>query len=305
MNITFLVENTGCCGGNRTILMLANELLKLGHNVRIIANRFIPWLTVPVKIEEVPYIPAKIKTISPEEIIIATFWTTAYTAKRLKNQNIFYLCQHYETIFNEKAEDTYDFPFKFITTSNWLRNKILKLHGKDSKVIVPGVDRSIFYPRNKKRKYKLLTLSTPFPWKGLEEITIPAYNIVKEKYDVELHTFGTPIFSQLINHGQISDVELAQLYSSSNIYICGSTYESPGLPILEAMSCGTHVISTAIGSEEYTNEIIPRNPMTVASRIESILKEECTVNQANIERAKSFTWAKAGLELEKYIEESI
>jgi glycosyltransferase involved in cell wall biosynthesis len=53
--------------------------------------------------------------------------------------------------------------------------------------------------------------------------------------------------------GWISDQKLKQLYQGASMLVCPSTYEGFGLPMLEAMLCGTPVI---VGLETASTEIV-------------------------------------------------
>jgi len=70
-----------------------------------------------------------------------------------------------------------------------------------------------------------------------------------------------------------SDLELAKLYSRANVVIVPSWYESFPLPPLEAMACGTPVVTTKYGTEDYVidgqNALVvePRNPSKMAKAI--------------------------------------
>jgi len=309
MKITFLVENTGCCGGNRTILTIAEGLYNLNHDVKIICNKYIKFLNVSFPILEIPNIKEKMKNISTDEVVIATFWTTAYTLLRIPNKYKFYLCQHYETIFDKKAKETYSFPFNLIVTSTWLHNKIKKEHKRSSVIINPGVNRKIFYPSNKKKKY-IISFSSPFKWKGFEEITVPVFKILKE-YNFELHTFGPLRFKdeKSFNYFNISDKELASLYSSGFVYLCSSIVESPGLPVIESMSCGTPVISTALGTDDYIKNnfnsfLVKREPNTIVKKILEVFDNTDLYNfvrKNGIETSKKYTWEKTINSFNKYL----
>ncbi len=47
---------------------------------------------------------------------------------------------------------------------------------------------------------------------------------------------------------QLEEAALIRLYQSASVYVCPSFYEGFGLPVLEAMSCGTAVVTTNGGA---------------------------------------------------------
>jgi hypothetical protein len=52
-------------------------------------------------------------------------------------------------------------------------------------------------------------------------------------------------------HGALGHDDLSRLYAESDIVLCPSWYESFPLPPIEAMACGTSVITTPYGTEGY------------------------------------------------------
>ena len=56
------------------------------------------------------------------------------------------------------------------------------------------------------------------------------------------------ISGRVIFPGYIAQEDLPALYSLAKIFVYPSYYEGFGLPVLEAMACGTPVITTNISS---------------------------------------------------------
>ena len=52
-------------------------------------------------------------------------------------------------------------------------------------------------------------------------------------------------------HGTLGHDELSRLYAESDIALCPSWYESFPRPPIEAMACGTAVVTTRYGTEDY------------------------------------------------------
>lgn len=89
--------------------------------------------------------------------------------------------------------------------------------------------------------------------KGVKEVAEAC-----KKIGAEFHLVGAisdaEYFHEVLQHGvnfhqQISDKELRDLYHSSSLHICNSVdnFESGTLPILEAMLCGTPVLTREVG----------------------------------------------------------
>ncbi len=107
--------------------------------------------------------------------------------------------------------------------------------------------------------------------------------------------------------GYLEDSEVLAAYCAADLLLYPSLYEGFGLPILEAMSCGTPVITSNCSSmpEVGGNAALyvePEKPKEIAKAVEKIfenekLKKELSIK--GIEHAKQFTWEKA---LEKTIQ---
>ena len=107
--------------------------------------------------------------------------------------------------------------------------------------------------------------------------------------------------------GYIENEDLPSLYSAARIAVLVSFYEGFGLPVLEAMSCGTPVVCSNTSSlPEVAGEaallVDPKNQEEIAAAFEKILvsknlSEE--FSQKGLERAKKFSWERAAFEINK------
>ncbi|MBY0074707.1 glycosyltransferase [Priestia aryabhattai] len=116
------------------------------------------------------------------------------------------------------------------------------------------------------------------------------------------------ISDQLIFTNYVPKQDLIMLYNYASLSVFPSFYEGFGLPVLEAMSCGTPVVCSNNSS---LPEIVggagilinPHSSKDIAEGINNILtnltlKEELT--QRGLERSKNFEWEKAGRLLGEY-----
>ncbi len=98
--------------------------------------------------------------------------------------------------------------------------------------------------------------------------------------------------------GYVDQADLPRVYNLAQMAIYPSTYEGFGLPVLEAMACGTPVISSNISSmPEIAGEagvLVPPGDIPVlAQAIERLLSDpvECQRRVAlGLEQAAKFTW---------------
>jgi glycosyltransferase involved in cell wall biosynthesis len=96
--------------------------------------------------------------------------------------------------------------------------------------------------------------------------------------------------------GHVSGEELAALYRGAACLVFPSRHEGFGLPVLEAMACGTPVVATRVGAlPEVAGDaailVEPGNPVELAGGIERALADRERLVAAGLERARQFTWA--------------
>lgn len=109
---------------------------------------------------------------------------------------------------------------------------------------------------------------------------------------------GTGLKEDIHFTGYISDEELVNFYNAAALFVYPSLYEGFGLPILEAMSCGTPVISSNLSSiPEVTGDaaflIDPLKPKEIADAMKSLLLNRSlreSMGSRGLERSKLFSW---------------
>lgn len=103
---------------------------------------------------------------------------------------------------------------------------------------------------------------------------------------------------RIILTGYVADEDLAPLYSSALAFIYISLYEGFGLPPLEAMQCGTAVITSNRSSlPEVVGEVgIILNPFDEDGACQAVLELYCNaalreqMSGCSIERSRQFSW---------------
>lgn len=354
MKITFPTISLGGAGGHKALIRIADGLIDRGHDVSFVVpllgyyeiypTRAKIIKTIPVnnkyKRIELPYIDfaltcmALVPRIPKSDIICASWCMTAlpaYIATKYFHRGIpFYFVQHYESLFFNRfyqagyrnyVRSTYKYTDNIITISKWLDDKIYEVSGKRCEIVHPAIDNEIFRPieHEKNEIKKILCLGVNIEWKGNIDV-IRAMEIVSQQYrNVQLILVGRDKINIKSNipykQVQASDEELARLYASSDVYVLGSWYEGFPAPPLEAMACGTPVVSTDnLGIREYGIHmqnclIVPsKNPQAMAEAILKILNNENFSKQLRLEgikTAQQFNWDKTTDRIEKIFENAL
>jgi glycosyltransferase involved in cell wall biosynthesis len=107
------------------------------------------------------------------------------------------------------------------------------------------------------------------------------------------------ISERLILPGAVGDADLPALYSGARAFLFPSFYEGFGLPVLEAMACGTPVItSTASSLPEVAGDaallVDPNRLDEMASALTRLLMDEAlreSLRTRGLAHAARFTWA--------------
>ena len=99
--------------------------------------------------------------------------------------------------------------------------------------------------------------------------------------------------------GYVEDDDLPQLYRGAEAFLFPSLFEGFGIPVVEAMACGTPaVVSSHPSLNEASGDaavrVDPRNPVAIAAGIEEALAERDALVARGFEHAARFTWRACG-----------
>jgi glycosyltransferase involved in cell wall biosynthesis len=105
--------------------------------------------------------------------------------------------------------------------------------------------------------------------------------------------------------GFVEDEDLPAVYNLADVFIFPSLYEGFGLPVLEAMACGTPVVTSnlsALPEVVGTSGVLvdPRDPEEIALGVHRLLsnsKLASSLVKAGLERSSHFTWENAAEQL--------
>lgn len=231
---------------------------------------------------------------------------------------------------------------KIITISEASKNDIvhfLKIPGSKISVIHLGVS-DLFKPISKidsqkkiKKKYKIedpfiLSVSTHSYHKNTEAlfkaykkfINNPKFQNYKlivicklinsERKDWEDKIKYNKLEKNVIFTGFIPDEDMPYFYNASDFFVFPSLYEGFGLPILEAMACGTPVITSKVSSmpEVGGSAALYINPYSVddiCTKMKKLIDNKKLQNdliKKGFKQVKKFSWSKCAEETLKVYE---
>ena len=209
------------------------------------------------------------KRLHKFDAVVANFAPTTLPVKLGlgKNAKGYYLVQHDETLFFPRYSLEYwiaKMSYRafedchFFTVSGWLRDMIRERSGKEAIVIPPGINHEIFYPKPRKphKGKQVMFMARPLKWRGIEVLLAAMEKVNKEVLDVKLIATGkledslkTSLPIEFINP---PDEEMANWYSSVDVFVLPSLLEGMPAPPMEAMASGGAVVLTdCMGTRDY------------------------------------------------------
>lgn len=140
------------------------------------------------------------------------------------------------------------------------------------------------------------------------------YVVGASESDIEPLSNDTPLDADYIHPtGYISDKSLIEYYNAADVVAVPSYYEGFGFPVLEAMACGSPVVTSDRSSlPEIAGDaaiiVNPDDSNSIAGGIKSILtddKQSSALRRAGLERAESFTWERTARETRQVYQRAI
>jgi glycosyltransferase involved in cell wall biosynthesis len=119
------------------------------------------------------------------------------------------------------------------------------------------------------------------------------------------HHASSPVRDDIIMAGFVPDDLLAALYTSADVLAFPSLYEGFGLPVLEAMACGTPVVSSNSSCMPEVAEgaalmVDPKDVEQLAASLERAITDQelrANLRAKGLKRASEYTWDRAAQKL--------
>ncbi len=228
---------------------------------------------------------------------------------------------HYGTLLHRTYYNKIISPFlggadRILTVSEYSRSEILAWSGLPSERVVSihngvstefALDGDVFQPGfpyvlyvgNRKKHKNLERLIQGFGKARLDSEIRLAISGVENQKLVELAT-KSGISSQLVFLGRIEEKALPSIYRGALAACFVSLYEGFGLPPLEAMACGTPVLTSNVTSlPEVVGDaalmVEPHDVEAIADGLKRLVEDfflRDELRRKGLERAKRFNWDK-------------
>jgi glycosyltransferase involved in cell wall biosynthesis len=342
-------------GGNRVISIMIQQLQQKGHEIFVVSQPPYRW-PIRRKIKMVflgkgwpkteklaPFFkiggvthsvldvqrPVVAEDIPDADVVIATFWTTAYWVMNLPESKGVkcYFVQGYEIepyFYNSKADQTYRLPLHKIVVSGWLKNIMEKTYGDYDCDLVPNAVDLEHFKSNLRRKNDRLTVGFMYSLAPTKTTRLAIEAVEKAKSslpNLKVIAFGSDKPERPLDlpkwvefHYRPDQDLIPQLYASCDVWLYTSEWEGFGLPILEAMSCRTPLIAVPTGAAP--DLITPENGVMVKPEVDAFVQEilnfdkmpdETWVEMSNKAHAaaSAYTWDDAADLFEAALEEAV
>lgn len=295
MKISYVLPWPILAGGNKVAVQHAHLLRDLGHEVTVLGDGPPPeWIRL-----EVPYrnYAAEAPNLPPQDLVIATYWTTLDKAAELALGPVVHFCQGYEGVLEHLApdlasiEEVYARPHPALTVSPHLADFLARRFGKESRVVPPPLD-SRFHPRRPLPRLR----PDRRPWVAVPGIFEAGVKDVPTALAAvrELRRRGLPIRVLRFSPLPLGDAERAllepdryleavppdrvarELRRTDLLLFPSREGEGFGLPVLEAMASGVPVVASRIPSiqgfaGDAVELVAPGDPEAFASAAYALL----------------------------------
>lgn len=249
----------------------------------------------------------KIKALNPDYVHIATEGPIGLAAKLWLDKNKWKYNTSYHTKFPEFIKKIYGIPERFtyaylrwfhkhsgvvLTTTQTMVDE-LKEHGFVGTILpwTRGVDRDIFYPREKTTGLTLLNVGRVSKEKGLDDFCSLRYPNAKKivvgdgPYRQELEEKYKDVEFVGVKRGN----ELAEYYANSDVFVFPSKEDTFGIVMIEAMATGTPVAAYNVTGPK---DVIDQYETGFMDDSLSIAIDHCLdLDREDVyEKSKKWTW---------------
>jgi O-antigen biosynthesis protein len=269
MRTAFLLGSASLSGGIFVIYEYALRLRSFGHDVVLIfegqiAQSELSWHPHAASLPRKTLEQAMGESF---DIVIATWWRTAYDLYKIQSQVYGYFVQSIESRFypetdravRETVNLTYDFPCRFVTEATWIQRYLLANYGVKANLVRNGIRKDLFSASG-----KFLEPRPPNKLRMLVEgpLNVPFKNVEKTLALCRLADVGeiwllTSSSTKSVDNADrvfscVPVMETSPIYRSCDVLVKLSYVEGMFGPPLEMFHCGgTAIVYDITGAEEY------------------------------------------------------
>ena len=330
MDITFLAPCKDLSGGIKVIATYANLLMDRGHTVTVVypknhqpvLRQMKRWVIKTIKNQNdhldtfrgrlLAVDQINDESVPTGDIVIATAWETAEWARDLSDDKgrKFYFVQGHE-VWNGQQERVYatlKLPLTKITISSWLQKLLSEISENHQIELIPnGCDFMLNESQalTSDRLYDVGMTYSPIPNKGADIGLGALEQLAQENPQLKFVIFGSELpEGNLPPNLEIfvkpSRKKIEQIYRETKVWMSSSYEEGFCLPCLEAMSCGSVVVSTdnkgvrdmiEDGQSGYITT--PGQISELAGRVNFLLKHPDSLSRMqarSFQKSSEFSW---------------
>lgn len=254
--------------------------------------------------------------------IVTSYETVEPIYKLFGAKNNCYFIQDLETWYDsiDKVENTFKLGFKNIVIAKWLKEIVDRYANTASTLIPNPLDINIYkcnVPVSDRKVHTIGFLYNSYEHKGCK-YSLEAVKQLKTIYpDLEVYVFGNPErpkdYPEWIEYTQnATTAQTVEIYNKCSIFICSTIEEGYGLTGLEAMACGSALVTTDFaGAREYAIDGF-NCKMSPVRDIDAMLNnvvmlmndenEKRRIVKNGLESVKKFNWDDAFLKFKGVIE---
>jgi glycosyltransferase involved in cell wall biosynthesis len=284
-------------GGCNVLVQIAHALMDRGHDVEMVLPQTgTMCYDVRCRLTIVPSLSSDY--IPYGDIVLPNFYTTFAPSYQAWPEQCVRLSLGFEPLWvpdKKGALKTYETDTPIIGISHWLDEQIFLHTKKRMKVIHLGVNEHVFYPEvsirsNRNRPKVIMYIArdpSDYALKGFRDFSdamILFKNLYPQEFVVHMVCTERALSLDNIPHNTFfpaNEIDMANLYRGADIFVSSSWFEAFSLPVLEAMACGTPVVTTDSGGildfcthMESAYIVPPKKPERLARGMYEVLSNE-------------------------------
>lgn len=317
MRIAFLLPAAVISGGVFIVYEHARRLHLKGHDVRIVYSRGKRKIDSYPGMEEIPITELKDRLETEMDVVIATWWETAYDAERLPGKRYAYFIQGDERNFYPEwlklprrlVVDSYGFGYKLFATTSALKGLVEELCHRTCTVVPCAIDVDRF--RSTSPRYApgsrirvLVEGAGSLPHKRIDF----TFSVLREFPDVEVFYISGDGYCDTTWRAdrvfrKLQYEQMPGIMASCDVLMKLSSLESFALPVLEMFATGgTAVVSAFDGHDAYIRDgynalIVPIDDRDAAVRALRRLCDDAALrgrlSSGAAETCEQFSWERS------------